>query len=113
MRVVRARAMAVSVRSNRPSASGCSTRSDIRDAGTEALTAALQVDDEEVLAALAAERQREQRLTRGPVGCAALVLGGEEALRRGFQSDVGGVALADELVQLEREQRAALRVAGS
>ena len=75
----------------------------IRDAGAEVLTAALQVYDEKLLAALATERQRKQRLPRGPVGCAALVLGGEEALRRRLEGGVDGVALADELVQLEGE----------
>ena len=83
----------------------------VRDAGAEALTAALQVDHEELLAALAAERQREQRLARGPVGRAALILGGQEALRRGFQGGVDSVALADELMQLEGEQRTAMRIA--
>ena len=79
---------------------------------TEALPPAVEVDHQEVLAAFAAECQRKQRPARGSLRGAALVLRCQVTGSGWLQGHVDGVALADELVQFEREQRPALVVAG-
>ncbi len=62
-------------------------------------------DGQVLLTALAAERQREQRLA-GAAGLLQLVGAGEGSGERIFQRRVDGVALGEELVQPEGEQRA-------
>jgi hypothetical protein len=76
----------------------------VERSGTELLTALVEVDHQEVLAAFTAECQWEQWAPGFTLGRAALVLRCQVTGLRRFQSGVDGVALADELVQLEREQ---------
>jgi hypothetical protein len=77
------------------------------------LAALLPHDDEVVLTAFAAEGQREQGLAGRSLRRAALILRGEIPPARAVEGGVGGVTLADELVELEREQATTLTVAGT
>ena len=80
------RGQGLSVMKQQSGCFGLVAATPVEDAGAEVLATVVEVDDQEVLAAFAAERQREQRLPRLSFGCAALVLRGEVA---GFGSARG------------------------